>query len=58
VRSRITDLLINNLKTGVFSKGMVALAFENPDVAMQVVGQKVNDLMDSAASEVTGFVGK
>ena len=37
---------------------MVALAFENPDVAMQVVGQKVNDLMDSAASEVTGFVGK
>ena len=51
-------MLINNLKTGVFSKGMVALAFENPDVAMQVVGQKVNDLMDSAASEVTGFVGK
>jgi hypothetical protein len=35
----------------------LALALENPDVAIQVVGQHVNKFVDNVGGEISGFVG-
>jgi len=57
VQDRILEVLLTQMKTGLLSRGVLALALENPDVAIQVVGQKVNEFVDSVGSEVSGFVG-
>ena len=54
VRSRILDLLLANLKEGIIGRGVLALILENPDVALQVVGQKVNEFVDNVGGEVAG----